>query len=272
MKTLRWCGTISAAVITFLLLTDRAISQSTDAFVSGLISDPSGAGVPNVHVTARNVNTGVTTETRANHSGVYVFAALQPGLYQLSAELPGFQKYVVRDLELDVAARLTLDLQLKIGAPTESIEVRADAVLQLDLLSASVGTVINGRKVLELPLAGRNAMDLLRTQAGVTGSNGGQNFNGARVGSLNISVDGTNAQDNLITVDPTVAHAMRSCLPLIWTHDVFGAPAAADMYEEARAHGIKSGISLPLHGAGDMPAMVSFASDMPMSEDRTLRT
>ena len=198
MNTLRSCAIFSVAAIALLLFPDRGSSQTTDAFLSGIISDPSAAGVPNALITARNVNTGVVTETRANHSGVYVFASLQPGLYQLTAELPGFQKYVVRDLDLDVAARLTLNMELKIGAPTESIEVRADAVLQLDLLSSSVGTVINGRKVLELPLAGRNAIDLLRTQAGVTGANGGQNFNGARVGSLNISVDGTNAQDNLI--------------------------------------------------------------------------
>src|SRR5206468_3097868 len=65
-------------------------------------------------------------------------------------------------------------------------------------LTSSVGTVINDRKVLELPLAGRNAFDLISTQAGVSGANGGQNFNGARVGSLNITLDGTQATDNLL--------------------------------------------------------------------------
>lgn len=175
-----------------------AIGQSADATISGIVSDPSGAGVAGATVVARNTRTGVVAETKANGSGVYVFPALQPGAYQISAEHTGFQKYVVNDLDLDVAAQLTLNLELKIGATSDSVEVQADAAQQLGYLSSSVGTVVNGRKVLELPLAGRNAIDLLRTQAGVTGANGGQNFNGARVGSLNITVDGTNAQDNLL--------------------------------------------------------------------------
>jgi len=198
MYSLRTRITLAIAFIALMLASQLTHGQSTDAILSGVVSDASGAAVPGARVKARNVNTGVLTETRTNEAGVYVFAALQPGSYQISADLEGFQKYVVNGLELEVAARATVNLVLEVGKASESIEVKAGAALQLDLLSASVGTVINGRKVLELPLAGRNAMDLLRTQAGVTGANGGQNFNGARVGSLNISIDGTNAQDNLL--------------------------------------------------------------------------
>lgn len=76
------------------------------------------------------------------------------------------------------------------------------------------------------------------------------------------------AQNNLIAVDPTVAHSVQSCLPLIWSHDTFADRAAAEMYEEARVYGVKSGLSLPLHGGSDQPAMVSFASDIPISDER----
>ena len=198
MQLLRACVSTGALFVALLSLTPVTQSQSTDASISGVVTDPSGAGIQDAHITARNVNTGVTTSALTNHAGLYFFAALQPGLYRLTAQFPGFQSYVVNGLELDVAAKVTLNVEMKIGAANESIEVKSDASLQIDLLSSSVGTVISGRRVLELPLAGRNAMDLLRTQAGVTGANGGQNFNGARVGSLNITVDGTNAQDNLI--------------------------------------------------------------------------
>jgi len=185
-----------AAVLTFAA--SYAVAQSTDATISGSVIDPSGAGIAGSRVIARNTQTGVASESETNAAGVYVFAALQPGTYQISADHPGFRKYVINELEVEVGAKLSLNLSLEIGATAEVIEVRAEAVQQLAYLSASVGTVISGKRVLELPLAGRNAMDLLKTQAGVTGANGGQNFNGARVGSLNISVDGTNAQDNLL--------------------------------------------------------------------------
>ena len=175
-----------------------AFGQSTDATISGSVLDSSGAAIPAARVSARNSLTGVVTETEANHNGLYVFAALQPGTYQISASHTGFQRYVINALELDIGSKLNLNLELSIGAASEVVEVKADAAQQLGYLTSSVGAVITGRRVLELPLAGRNAIDLLRTQAGVTGANGGQNFNGARVGSLNISVDGTNAQDNLL--------------------------------------------------------------------------
>ncbi|MBM3768927.1 MAG: TonB-dependent receptor, partial [Acidobacteria bacterium] len=181
-----------------VLLSISGYAQSTDAIISGSVIDPSGAGIAGSRVIARNTQTGVVSESETNAAGGYVFPALQPGTYQISADHTGFRKYVINELEVEVGAKLSLNLSLEIGAAAEVIEVRAEAVQQLAYLSASVGTVISGKRVLELPLAGRNAMDLLKTQAGVTGANGGQNFNGARVGSLNISVDGTNAQDNLL--------------------------------------------------------------------------
>ena len=187
-----------SGVVFVLFFSSVAFGQSTDATISGLVIDPSGAAVQGAKVTVKNTRTGVVNVTDANTTGNYVFAALQPGTYQLFATHSGFSKYVVNELELDVGSKLNLNLELAVGSTSEVIEVKADAAQQLGYLTSSVGTVISGRRVLELPLAGRNAMDFLKTQAGVTGANGGQNFNGARVGSLNISVDGTNAQDNLL--------------------------------------------------------------------------
>jgi hypothetical protein len=185
-------------LLALAFLSGSAQAQTTAASVSGTVTDPAGGLVAQAKVMARNIATGVVSNVLTNDSGVYVFGTLQPGTYQISVEHPGFQKYVLDDLELDVGARLGLNLELKVGAVVDTVEVKADAAQQVGYLTSSVGAVVNGRKVLELPLAGRNAVDLLRTQAGVSGANGGQNFNGARVGSLNITVDGTNAQDNLL--------------------------------------------------------------------------
>jgi hypothetical protein len=188
---------VAALLCAFVLALSMA-AQTTDATVSGTVTDPAGGAVAGARVVAVNSKTGVTSNARTNDAGVYIFASLQPGMYQVTAEQTGFQKYVLQDLDLDVAAQITLNLQLKLGTISESVEVQASAAQELGYLTSSVGTVVSGRKVLELPLAGRDAIGLLRTQPGITGANGGQNFNGARVGSLNVTVDGTNAIDNLL--------------------------------------------------------------------------
>jgi hypothetical protein len=171
-------------------------SQSSDAIVSGEVLDPSGAPVPDVAISAENVETGVVSHSKSNNSGVYLFPALQPGSYRLTAEREGFQKFVYNDFVLDVGAQLTVNVALKIGRPTETVEVEA-AAEQLQTSNASVGVVITAQKLLELPLVGRNAYDLIGTQAGTSGANG-QNFNGTRAGALNIMIDGITARDNFV--------------------------------------------------------------------------
>jgi hypothetical protein len=191
-------SSISRALLSTLLLTASGFSQNTGANVSGTVIDPSGGVVPAARVEAHNLVTGIVSSTLTNEAGVYAFANLNPGTYQVSAAHPGFQKYVLNDLTLEVGAKLTLNLSLKVGTATETVEVEAAAAQQVGYSTSSVGTVINARRVLELPIAGRNALDLLRTQPGVSGPNGGQNFNGARSGSLNVTIDGNNVQDNLL--------------------------------------------------------------------------
>ncbi|HJZ97550.1 MAG TPA: carboxypeptidase regulatory-like domain-containing protein, partial [Candidatus Solibacter sp.] len=185
-------------VLCVLLLRALAFSQNPGASVSGTVTDPAGAVVPAAHVEARNVVTGIVSATVTNEAGVYVFATLNPGLYQVTAEHPGFQKYSLSDLNLEVGAKLSVNINLKVGATTDTVEVRAGAAQEVAYATSSVGAVINAQRILELPIAGRNALDLLKTQPGVSGPNGGQNFSGARSGSLNVTIDGTNVQDNLL--------------------------------------------------------------------------
>src|SRR5579872_84365 len=180
-------------------------SQSTDATVSGEIFDASGAPVPDTAVRAENINTGTVATAVTNHSGVYLFPALQPGSYRLIAERKGFQKYVYDNLILAVGSQLTVNVTLKIGASAEVVEVQALAE-QLETTTTTVGTVITAQKLLELPLVGRNAYDLIGTQAGTSGANG-QNFNGTRAGALNITIDGIQARDNFVD---TLARSITS--------------------------------------------------------------
>lgn len=183
-----WVGLLG-----LLLFAAAAAAQSTDATVTGAVTDPSGANVPNAVVTAENLATGVVSRTTANAAGVYSFAALIPGKYNFAAELSGFRRSVAANVELEVGARLTLNIALEIGGATEVVQVEG-ANAQLNYASSSVGNVVSGRQVLELPLAGRNSYDLVSTQAGVVG----ESFSGNRRGSLNFTLDGINAQDNLL--------------------------------------------------------------------------
>lgn len=182
------------AVLLCLLCARPGAPQSTDASLSGSVLDPAGAAVALAIVTAENINTGVATQTVSNDAGVYVFPALQPGAYRVRVEHPGFRKMIYTEVELEVGARLSMNIALELGAVTDFVEVKSEPGTQIGYLTSSVGSVVTGRKVLELPLAGRNAMDLITTQAGVFNDH----FAGARTGSLNVSLDGTNIQDNLL--------------------------------------------------------------------------
>ncbi|MBI3680931.1 MAG: carboxypeptidase regulatory-like domain-containing protein [Acidobacteria bacterium] len=177
-----------------LVLGALALAQSTDAVLSGNVYDPSGAAVAAASLRARNTRTGVVFETKTNESGLYVFAAVPPGDYQVSCEHGGFRRHVIDEVVLDVGARQDLDFALELGSTADVIEVKAAAELQIGYLTSSVGSVIAGQKILDLPLTTRNAYDLLATQAGLVGDH----FSGNRTGSLNFTLDGVNQQDNLL--------------------------------------------------------------------------
>jgi hypothetical protein len=178
-----------------LLLGAFGYAQQTDATVSGTVTDPTGAHVVAAIVTALNANTGVATPATTNEAGIYTMPQLTPGKYNFTAEHPGFRKSVISDVELQVGTVLVLNLGLELGQTTESIEVKA-AATEVNATSASVGNVVEGKRLQELPLNGRSAYDLLLTQPGVQE---GTNFilNGNQGGSVNFTTDGLSTMDNL---------------------------------------------------------------------------
>src|SRR2546427_8810798 len=148
-----------------LFLAVSAAAQSTNAALSGTVLDPAGARIPNVQVTAQNVQTGVVLTNVTNEAGVYVFPSVQPGLYRLTAELSGFRKYALNELVVDVSARLTINISLELATTQEAVEVTAQES-PLSITTASIGGVISGRQLQELPLPDRDSLGLVLTQAG----------------------------------------------------------------------------------------------------------
>ncbi|MGH9845029.1 MAG: carboxypeptidase regulatory-like domain-containing protein, partial [Blastocatellia bacterium] len=182
----------SLAISFVLLHGGVAFAQSTNASVTGTVADTNAAAVSGATVTAENVNTGVTATATANAAGIYLFPSLQPGTYRLTAEMTGFRKATYREVTLELSARVTVDFELPVGQVTgETVEINAALDTRLSLGNTSVGGVITGQKVQDLPLPNRDALGLVFTQGGLAGAN----FSGARIDALNITRDGVNVQD-----------------------------------------------------------------------------
>lgn len=188
----RWIMILVAGISVFIA--SPGYAQVTNAALSGVVADTTEAVVSGATVTAENVRTGVKQTTTTNDSGVYVFPSLQPGAYKLTAERNGFKKTAYNDVTLELSARITVNFKLEVSSVSDAVEVSASVDTQLAIGTNSVGGVLNGRRVQELPLPGRDALGLVLTQAGLVGSN----FAGARIGTLNVALDGVNVMDQRI--------------------------------------------------------------------------
>ncbi|MBS1830579.1 MAG: carboxypeptidase regulatory-like domain-containing protein [Acidobacteria bacterium] len=177
--------------LVFFAISAIVSGQSSEAVLSGTVGDTSGAVMPGVAVVLENAATGVRHEGKSNDSGVYVFPGLQPGIYRLSAEQDGFKRAVYSGIKLEVGARLQLNVKMEVGAVAESVQVTAEDANLLGYATASVGGMLSGQKVLDLPLPARNALSLVYTQAGLLGDN----FAGSRIAAVNVTLDGVNVQD-----------------------------------------------------------------------------
>ncbi|MFN0088360.1 MAG: carboxypeptidase regulatory-like domain-containing protein [Blastocatellia bacterium] len=216
--------TRSLLSLLFLILFGAiAFGQSTNAALTGTVSDVNSAIVPAATVTAQNTATGVTFTATTNDDGIYVFPSLQPGTYRVLAEKVGFKKFAYNDVTLELAARVTVDFALEVGTINENVvEVNASFDTRLAIGSNSVGGVISGQKVKDLPLPGRDALGLVLTQGGLAGSN----FSGARIGTLNISRDGVNIQDQRINTG--LASPFFTSVDLVQEVRVVTSPADAE--------------------------------------------
>ncbi len=143
------------------------VSAQTVGEITGEVKDPSGANVSSASVTATNTATNVSRSTATNSAGVYSFPDLAPGTYQVKVVAPGFDTVVKTKIELQVQQTARIDFTLSVGQTTQTIEVSASAVL-LNTEDATVGTVIEERRITELPLNGRNFFSLVALSPNVT--------------------------------------------------------------------------------------------------------
>lgn len=194
------------ALFCLLLLIALVLPMSAQTFgeITGEVKDSTGALIPGATVTVTNSATNAARTAGTNNAGLYAFPSLVPGTYRVKVEAPGFKTTTRTDVELQVQQTARLDFMLEIGQMSEAVEVKANAAL-LATEDATVGTVIENKRIVELPLNGRNFLQLVALSPNVTfgfatpGQVSGRQ--GGDRGNQNISLMGMRGAWNRFTLD-----------------------------------------------------------------------
>ena len=210
MKNLR-C--LAVPLVLLLALAPAAVAQQADtALIVGTVTDTTGAVIPGVNVTFSHVETGTESTTSTNETGNYRSNPLRIGTYIVVVESDGFKTYSGSGVQLSIGDVRELNVALEVGAVTEVIEVEAAAPL-LQTTESSAGTVIENRQIVDLPLNGRDYLQLAVISAGTVVSRGqGISIGGQRGTEINFMIDGVDNNNQSIasqgaqkeTVKPSV--------------------------------------------------------------------
>lgn len=187
------------ATFIVLAVSIAALAQGTTSTIAGSVQDQNGAVISGASVTVKNNGTGAEFKVSSSGSGAYSVPSLGSGVYTVTVEAQGFKKAVIQDVKLDVGVPSTVNVTLEIGAASESVVVQGGAEV-LQTQSAAVSTTITGRQITETPLTSRDALDLVLLLPGTNtpGRPRTSTINGLPKGSLNITMDGVNVQDNIL--------------------------------------------------------------------------
>jgi hypothetical protein len=177
----------------FIALLGASVCQAQQgrASMQGVITDQSGGGVPDARVSVLNVDTNVPFNTTTDAGGLWSAPALPVGSYSVSVDKDGFKRAQRTGITLQVDQRAQIDIRLELGATTEAVTVTAEAPL-VDTGSATVGKVIENKRISELPLNGRNALALVLLTPGVKSQSGATNsgFGDRGIALSAISING----------------------------------------------------------------------------------
>ncbi len=178
-------------------------SAQTRGTISGYIRDASGGSVPAASVVLTEENTGSRRQTTSNQEGYYQFLGLVAGRYAVEGEASGFKKSASTGLELATDQNLRADITMDLGAVSERVEVSAAAAV-VDTRSSTLASAINDRRIVELPLSGRNVIGLASLLPGVTqvSSPSNSDVTHARAGST-MTVNGSRANQSYYTLNGT---------------------------------------------------------------------
>ncbi|MDR3701218.1 MAG: carboxypeptidase regulatory-like domain-containing protein [Candidatus Sulfopaludibacter sp.] len=186
-------------VVLFLLGLATGLAQVNTSTLDGLVTDPQGAFVPKVEIVVTNTLTTQIFKTVTDSKGHWAVPSLPTAAYSITATAPGFKTITKEGIKMDAGIPATVNLQLEVGAVTETVEVSGAAEV-VQAASATVSSDLTGRQVNDLPIPSRNATDLIVTLPGTQTPGGPRNttFDGLPQATVNMTMDGVNIQDNLL--------------------------------------------------------------------------
>src|SRR5688572_24806664 len=193
----------------FLLALPTPSFAQTFGQITGQVTDASGGILVGASVTVTNTQTNQAREAQTNTSGSYAFPNLLPGVYNVRVDLQGFQSKVRNGVELQVQQTARLDFSLELGSVEVAVEVTGSAPM-INATDATVGTVIENKQILELPLNGRNFINLISLSPNVSsdwsggGGGGASGRQGGDRSTQNFAVAGQRREYNQYTLDGIV--------------------------------------------------------------------
>jgi hypothetical protein len=196
-------------LVAVLCLTTVITAQTETARIQGTVTDTSGAAIAGATVTVTDLGTNRVVTAQTNEEGAYSVLSLQPGRYQITVTQTNF-KTTKQDVTLEVAQTAPLNFSLEPGAVTETVTI-SDDIPQVETSTSAIGEVIQGREAVELPLNGRNVLELARLTPGVTqgipggfasgAGNNAETYRGGNTGGAALSINGQRTQANNFLLD-----------------------------------------------------------------------
>lgn len=185
-------------VIAFLVAAAAGYAQTTTGSIFGTVTDPSGAVIPGVTVTATNVQNGLAQTATSNATGNYIFPVVDPGVYTVRAVMSGFQQVSQSDVRVSATQNVHVNFSLQTGSSSQTVHVTAATTL-VDTRESQIGTTVDQRRITELPLNGRDAYTLVQLAPGVTSYT--SNTNIGNPNGVTFSVNGIRAFENSFYLD-----------------------------------------------------------------------
>lgn len=207
--------TFGAILFATILLIAPGIALAQTGQITGRVSSQDGAAAPGVTVTITETSTGIKRVVQSNQDGYYVAPSLMPGPYSVAVLASGYQPITRTGLELQVEQTLRIDFTLHVGSVTQTVTVTAASPL-LQTETSSVGQVVSGRDVVDLPLLGRDAYALGELVPGVRGSIGMNNLPIDVISTSSISINGAEATANDFLLDGAPNSAPAFNQPVIY--------------------------------------------------------
>ena len=155
-----------AAVVPLFFLVATCLGQTQTATVHGIVTDRTGAVIPNTTIVLTNVDQNRSWRSSSNAEGEYVFVQIPPGSYSLQSEAKGFKKFQRTGITLEVAQVAVLDVTMDVGDIAETVSVTEQVAL-LETASSTLGEVVNNKTTEALPLNGRNVLELVQLTPGI---------------------------------------------------------------------------------------------------------